>query len=199
MAEQSTFVKVDRNMKRWRWFKDRITFQVFMLLIMDANIEDHDFYNRTIHRGQVVTSVASIGNSCNLTTQQVRTALKHLKSTGEITIESTNRYQVITIVNYGLYQNKTTNRLTNNQQTDNKQITNKQQRLKNIKNDKNEKNNKGRSAPDSPSGVPERGTKAFKAKSHLLLKREEGTVDDIPDMYRDMFDDFARYHDWRNQ
>ena len=199
MAEQSTFVKVDRNLKRWRWFKDRITFQVFMLLIMDANIEEHDFYNRTIHRGQVVTSVASIGNSCNLTTQQVRTALKHLKSTGEITIESTNRYQVITIVNYCLYQDKTTNRLTNKQQTDNKQITNKQQRLKNIKNDKNEKNKKGRSAPDSPSGIPQRGTDAFRVKSHLLLSEDEGTVDDIPMMYRDMFDNFADYWRYRNQ
>jgi hypothetical protein len=84
-------------------------------------------------------------------------------------------------------------------QASDKQTTSKRQHYKNDNNDKNEKNKKGRSAPDSPSGIPERGTKAFKAKSHLLLKREEGTVDDIPDMYRDMFDDFARYYDWRNQ
>lgn len=195
MAEQSTFVKVDRNMKRWRWFKDRITFQVFMLLIMDANIEDHDFYNKTIHRGQVVTSVASIGNSCNLTTQQVRTALKHLKSTGEITIESTNRYQVITIVNYGLYQNKTTNNATIKQQTDNKQITNKQQRLKNIKNDKNEKNgkNNGRSAPVPLSGMSDN------PYADSMKPIDEGTVEDIPMEFRDMCETYADYWRLRNR
>jgi hypothetical protein len=64
----------------------------------------------------------------------VRTALNKLKSTNEITSKATNRYTLIEVVNYGLYQddnkqnNKQNNeqdnkRITNEQQTDNKRIT----------------------------------------------------------------------------
>jgi len=207
MAEKSTYIKLDRNMVRWRWWKNRNTLQVFIWLLINANVTDHDFEGITVHRGQVATSVNSIANANSLTTQQVRTTLLHLKSTGEITIKSCNRYQVITIVNYHQYQDTSTNRstkgLTNKQQTDNKQITNKQQQYKNGKNDKNGKNIPPKSPKGGldPSGVPERGTDAFRMKSHLLLKPEEGTVDDIPTAYRDgtygEFTDFAKY--WRSR
>ena len=155
---------------------------------------DHDFEGITVHRGQVATSVNSIANANSLTTQQVRTTLLHLKSTGEITIKSCNRYQVITIVNYHQYQDTSTNRstkgLTNKQQTDNKQITNKQQQYKNGKNDKNGKN----IPPKSPTGGldPSGGSSRMKG-------RDEGTADDIPEMYREQFDNYQAYWDWRNQ
>ena len=199
MAEQSTFIKLDRNILRWRWWTNRNTLHVFLFLLLSANVTDHEFENEVIHRGEVATSLPNIAKSTGLTIQEVRTSILHLKSTGEITDRSCYKYRVISIVNYNEYQDAQQTKQQKNQQSINRQSTGKQQQYKNNKNDKNEKNNKGRSAPDSPSGIPERGTKAFKAKSHLLLKREEGTVDDIPDMYRDMFDDFGKYHDWRNQ
>lgn len=199
MAEQSTFIKLDRNIMRWRWWHDHNTLIVFLVLLMNANIEEHGFNAVTVRRGEVACSFSTISQQANLTIQQVRTAFLHLKSTGEITIKSYPRFQVITIVNYDRYQSKQHNKQHDQQHPINIQSTNDQQQLKNIKNGKNGKNNNSRSAPDSPSGIPERGTKAFKAKSHLLLKRDEGTVDDIPEMYRNMFDNFPAYHDWRNQ
>ena len=46
----------------------------------------------------------------------------------EITIKSTNKYSIITILNYESYQDEeiTTNNQTNNQLTNNQQATNKQ-------------------------------------------------------------------------
>ena len=199
MAEQSTFIKLDRNILRWRWWTNRNTLHVFLFLLLSANVTDHEFENEVIHRGEVATSLPSIAKSTSLTIQEVRTAILHLKSTGEITDRSCHKYRVISIINYNEYQDVQQTKQQNKQQSINRQSTGKQQQYKNNKNDKNEKKKEGRSAPDFPSGIPERGTKAFKAKSHLLLKRDEGTVDDIPDMYRDMFDNFAAYHDWRNQ
>jgi DnaD/phage-associated family protein len=101
----------------------------------------------TIERGQVVTSVARIAQDTRLSTQVVRTCLNRLKSTNEITSESTSKYTIITISKYDTYQdgsdddneedNKEINKqITNEQQTNNKQITTN----KNEKNDKNEKN-----------------------------------------------------------
>ena len=203
MAEQSTFIKIDRNILRWRWFKNTNTLIVFIWLLIEANVSDHDFEKTTIHRGQVATSVRSIGIACGLTTQEVRTALSHLKSTGEITINSCNRYQVITIVNYKLYQDIPTNKSTIKQQTNNKRLTNKQQQYKNIKNDKNDKKEYPPNPPQggtSPYGEFRRGTDEFRNRSHLLLKPEEGTADDIPERYREMCNnDFATYWGYRNQ
>ncbi|WP_326494329.1 hypothetical protein [Sphingobacterium sp. UT-1RO-CII-1] len=83
-----------------------------------------------------------------MTVQQIRTSLTKLKSTNEITIKTTNKGTVITIVNYDFYQSgedeqptkqPTSNqRITNKQPTDNQQVTT-NKNVKNIKNDKNER------------------------------------------------------------
>lgn len=206
MADQSTYIKLDRNILRWRWWNKSKTLHVFLFLLLNANVSDHDFENEIIHRGQCVTSLASIVKSTGLTIREVRTAISTLKKTGEVTSRSTNRYQVITIVNYDKYQeNRQTKRQANGQPSD-KQATSKRQQYKNNKNDKNEKNKRPPKSPkgdNPPSEVPERGTDAFRRKSHLLLKQDEGTVDDIPMVYRDgtyqSFTSFADYWKWRNQ
>lgn len=76
---------------------------------------------------------------------QVRIALNKLKLTSEITSKSTNKYTLITIENFDLYQtreenltSKTTSNITNKQQTNNKQITT-NKKIKNIKEYKEEK------------------------------------------------------------
>jgi len=185
---------------RWRWFKNKNTLIVFLWLLLNANVTDHEFEHEIIHRGEVATSLASIGKSTTLTIQEVRTAILHLKSTGEITSRSCNRYQVITIVNYNSYQDVPQAKQQRKQQAINKQSTGNQQQYKNDKHDKHERINKGRSAPTSPSGYPERGTDAFRNQSHLLLKPDEGTADDIPERYREMCNnDFATYWRYRNQ
>ena len=206
MADQSTYIKIDRNIERWRWFKNKNTLIVFLWLLLNANVTDHEFENQVIPRGSLVTSLANVGKSTSLSLQEVRTAFLHLKSTGEITTKSCNRYQVITIVNYHLYQDNQQANQHKHQQSINRQSTGNQQQYKNDKNDKNGRIYKGgRKAPpvspsgESPTGEPERGTNEFRAKSHLLLKEDEGTVDDIPYQYRKMFDNFQDYWRYRNQ
>lgn len=105
MADQTTFVKLDRNIRYWRWFKNPKTFLVWIWLITSANIEAHDFEQETIKRGEIATSRKSIAVATGLTEDEVRTALKHLKSTGEITSRIRAKYQVITIVEFDKYQN----------------------------------------------------------------------------------------------
>lgn len=192
MAEKSTYIKLDRNMVRWKWWKNRNTLQVFIWLLFEANVADHEFEHEIIHRGEVVTSLPTLCKSTGLTTQQVRTSLQHLISTGEITCRSNNKYRVISIVNYSTYQGESTGKKTVNQQTTNRQLTDKQQQYKNDKNIKNEKNNKGRSAPRPPSG-----------ENPSMPDRDAGTVDDIPIEHRDgtyhSFKSYAEYYDWRNQ
>ena len=67
MAEQSTFIKLDRNIERWRWFKNKNTLIVFLWLLLNANVADHEFEHEIIHRGQVATSLKNVGMTTGLT------------------------------------------------------------------------------------------------------------------------------------
>lgn len=118
----SGFVKIHRSMNKWEWKKKPLTFALFVHLIMNANHKNGRFQGHEIKRGQIVTGRKELALETGLTEQSVRTALKHLKSTNEITIETTNNFSIITVLNYEKYQdsNQPSNqRLTNNQPTTN--------------------------------------------------------------------------------
>lgn len=99
------FIKIDRNIVNWRWYGDANTMRVFIHLLLTANYEDKPFERLIIQRGEVATSYEAIAKKLNLSVRNVRTALNHLKSTGEVTSKSYSKFQVITIVNYDSYQN----------------------------------------------------------------------------------------------
>ena len=128
------FICLYRQITQWEWYKNPNTFRLFIHLLLMANYADGRFEGEIIKRGEYVTSLPSLADQTSLTIQQARTALDHLKSTGEITDRKTNRYRVITIVNYDRYQidNRQNNRpSTGDQQADQQQY----------KKDKNNKNN----------------------------------------------------------
>ena len=155
MADKSTFIKLDRNITKWRWYQNGNTMRVFIHLLIEANINPYSFENIVIKRGQLPTSYEKIANTLNMTIQEVRTAIQHLKSTGEITTKRYSKFQVITIVGYSYYQDKPTRKSTINQQSLNNQSTINQQQLKNIKNNKEDKDE------GCPSGVAPNGVEYY--------------------------------------
>lgn len=153
MSSLSGYVKLYRKLVAWGWYQDYVVKDVFLHLLLTANFKDVSWQDRELKAGQVVVGTQRLADSLGFTRQQIRTALSKLKSTNEITIESTNRYSIITIVNWRDFQsddlkfNQLNNQrfnqqITNNQPTDNQQITNNQPQRKNDKNDKNVKNGK---------------------------------------------------------
>ena len=147
MAEKSTFIKIDRNIMHWGWYKDGNTFRVFVHLLLTANIREGKFLGVTIKRGELATSQKSIAESLGISIQSVRTSLSHLKSTGEITVSQHSRFSVISIPKYDLYQSQ----LTGKQQRTNSQLTVSQHQSKNIKKDINIQE---RENPAVAGGVP---------------------------------------------
>ena len=126
MNKAGGFITLYRQMTSWEWYKDSATKDLFIHLLLTANFTDTRFLGKKIKRGQVVTSLASLASETGLSIQQIKTAIKHLISTNEITNDSTRKYRIITVVKYNDYQDLT-KALTNNQQTANKQLTNSQQ------------------------------------------------------------------------
>ena len=113
---------------------------MFLHLLITVNWTDKKWKGQEIKRGSIVSSYEKLATETGLSVMQVRTAIKKLRSTGEITSKSSNKNTVFIVNNYDLYQgsNKQNNEpVTSKQQTDNIQITT----TKESKEVKKEKNN----------------------------------------------------------
>lgn len=124
MAEKTTWIKVDRNILEWGWYKDANTFRVFMHLLLTANVKPHKFLGVDVNRGEVATSYKSLAESLDISIRSVRTAISHLETTGEVTVKRHSRFSVISIPNYDSYQ---ANRQTQRQSADTQVTVNRQQ------------------------------------------------------------------------
>lgn len=139
----ASWIKIFRELLQWEWFQKAEMVQLFIYLLLKASCADKQWQGITVKRGQLVTSNATIRQDLRLSEQQIRTCIKRLISTGEITYKSTNRYVVITICKYDKYQetgnsiNEQNNEQTNNQSTDEQRAINEQsttsKEIKNIR------------------------------------------------------------------
>lgn len=134
MAKPSSFIKLNRNILNWRWYQDANVKSVFLHILLNANFEESDFQNVHIERGEWAVTLGTFEKDLKLTKQQVRTAIDKLKSTGEITCKKYNKFLVITVVSYDLYQGTSTQKITHNQHANNTQITRKQHHHKKERN-----------------------------------------------------------------
>ena len=150
MQRLNGFVKVHRKLVQWGWYQDYVVKDLFLHLLLTASFQESQWMGRTIEKGQVITSYAHLAEELGFSVKQIRTALNKLKSTGEVASESTNRYTIITVVNWEKYQvlefdeasegaNKGQaegKQGANKGQAEGKQGANKGQHLKNVKNNK---------------------------------------------------------------
>lgn len=126
----SAWVKLHRKFIEWGWYSDCVVKCVFLHLLMTAAYKEGEFKGYEIHPGDVVIGRKKMANDLGFSEQQIRTALKKLESTGEITKKSTNKFTIVTIENWSEYQNcqpaeqPTSNQqITNNQPANNQQVT----------------------------------------------------------------------------
>lgn len=98
--------------------------------------------------GQFVFGINVSALETGLSPREIRTCVSYHSTTGNLTIKSTNKFSVITIINWGIYQedeDKTTCKSTNKRHANDTQTTT-------YKNDKNDKN------INIPPIIPQRGT-----------------------------------------
>ena len=127
----SGWIKIHRKILDWEWYNDSNTFRLFMHLILKANHKDKKYRGIVVKTGSLLTGRDLLSIETGLSVQQVRTCLERLKSTNEITINSSRQGTIIQIVKYKDYQ-LSTNDSTENQPQDNQQVTTN----KNVKNNK---------------------------------------------------------------
>lgn len=100
---KETYIKLDAGFSQWRWFKNTKTAIVYLWLLTSANREEEKLFSETVPRGSILTNNANIACECNMTIQNVRTALSNLQKTGEITRTYRNHYQIINITDFDKY------------------------------------------------------------------------------------------------
>ena len=125
----SGYIKIHRKLIDWGWYSDPVTKVVFLHLLLTANYKESEFRGQKIAPGQTVIGTKALAEKLGLTVQNVRTALSHLETSGEIMRESTNKFSLVTIANWGKYQ-LTDDKLTNDQQSTNNQLTTLEERKK---------------------------------------------------------------------
>ena len=141
--KQVGWIKLHKKFENWEWFHKSDMVHLFIYLLINANHVPNNFEGRMIQTGQLPTSIKALHKHTGISEQSIRTYIKRLKSTGELTSESTNKFSIITICNYNSYQikenktNKQINKQTNKQLTNNQQTTNNTIINKEVKNDKN--------------------------------------------------------------
>lgn len=100
------FIVLHRSILNWDWYGDKNTTLLFIHLILTANYVSGEWHGRRIEIGQRITSLSKLSQEISLSIKEIRTCLKHLQQTGEVSCESTNQYTVITIKNYEKYQSR---------------------------------------------------------------------------------------------
>ena len=96
------FVAFPRGLTAWEWYDDPHTCRLFFHLMLTANWESKNWHGIVIEPGSRVASIQVLATETGLTVRNVRTALERLKSTGYLTIKSTNKYSVVSLNHWRL-------------------------------------------------------------------------------------------------
>ena len=127
------FVKLPREIVYWRWFSDPDVLRLYIFLLTKAAFKKTEWKNETLEVGQVLTGRRTLAEQLGTTEGCIRTALSKLKSTGDISIKTTNQYSVITLLKWAEFEEKnyffagkrtTTEQQANNNRTHNNKLNN---------------------------------------------------------------------------
>jgi hypothetical protein len=98
------YIKLHRSILDWEWYSDATTSRVFFHLLLTANIKDSRWQGYDIPKGSRVCTYPQLANELKISERNARTAISHLKSTGELTVKKTPKFSIISIVNWDVYQ-----------------------------------------------------------------------------------------------
>ena len=134
------FIKVHRQILDWEWYGDQNTKELFIHLLLTANIREDRWMGVEIPRGSRVASIPTLAAELNSTNRKIRTALDHLEATGEVTRTKYPKFTVISVVCWDKYQSERQGKRQSSDTQLDRQATGDRQQNKNIKNIKEEKN-----------------------------------------------------------
>ena len=98
------WLKLYRKIDEWEWYTKSEMVHLFLHLIIKATPYEKTWRGIKLSRGQLIASRQKISVETGISEMKVRTCLQRLQDSGEITIVSSNRFSVIIVCNYDIYQ-----------------------------------------------------------------------------------------------
>lgn len=189
------FIALYRQMVDWEWYTDGPCFKLFIHCLLKANYEEKHWRGIVIPRGSFVTSYSKLSQECGLSVKQVRTALDKLISTHELTKQSASQYTLISVVNYGLYQDyddsKGQGYRHTKGQTNGKQRASERQQLTNITNKQDNKDNDKDKDKRADALVSPNYFTYLLIKKGFLLENEQELI-----LYNNLFNDLLNKYEF---
>ena len=141
------WIKVHRKSLQSTVFQDINTWKVWCWCLLRAGHEKVKFRwngkDMELNPGQFITGTQSALAELNpkrkrgdITRQKLRTCINYLKSTNRITVNSTNKFTIITVEKWKEYQEKPTSKLTTKSKTKQPTSNHKQELIRTNKEDK---------------------------------------------------------------
>jgi len=145
--EHFGWIKLHRQVLSGGWLQNPNLWTFWCYCLLRANHEPAKeiikFQRVNLRPGQFIFGRKKASADLKMSEQSIRTCLKKLRSLGNITLKSTNRFSIVTICNWEDYQagkKEINQHVTSKQPASNQQVTTN----KNDKNDKNDKNVKNK-------------------------------------------------------
>lgn len=115
------WVRLYRNMMKWEWYQDSEATHLFIHLLLKANHASCKWKGTEVKRGQLITGRKVLHRETGISENKIRQRLKWFEDTQEITIKTTSKFSLITILKYNIYQPEIdTKSPTSHQQTTSK-------------------------------------------------------------------------------
>lgn len=118
----SGWIKLHRKTKKWEWSDDPNVMCLWVHLLLRASFIDTSYRGFNIPCGSVVYGHSAFSEHSGLTVMQVRTALKKLQKSKNVTIKRTNKFSIISITKWSDYQDDNSP-ITGQQQASNRRVT----------------------------------------------------------------------------
>jgi len=94
----SGFIKLNRSLIDWEWYKDVYVKSVYLHLLLIVNFRDKKQCGIDIKNNQILTSIRNLSIDLNISPNTISKSLKHLLKSKNIKIEIINGRSLITLL-----------------------------------------------------------------------------------------------------
>ena len=100
----NSWIKLPRNFVNWSWYHDANMVQLYLYLLLNANVYDVKYNDITIKRGECLVSLNHLSKETGISLQKLRTGLARLQRTKEIEYKKLQNRRIIVLVDFNKFQ-----------------------------------------------------------------------------------------------
>ena len=100
----NSWIKLPRNFVNWSWYHDANMVQLYLYLLLNANVYDVKYNDITIKRGECLVSLNHLSKETGISLLKLRTGLARLQRTKEIEYKKLQNGRIIVLVDFNKFQ-----------------------------------------------------------------------------------------------